>query len=57
MLNRNGFEHLKRLFLEFEKNPCYNNYEIIVVDNGSIDKSLIFLEKISKKLALAIINK
>jgi GT2 family glycosyltransferase len=56
ILNRNGIEHLERLFLDFEKNTLYNNYEIIIVDNGSTDESLMFLEKISKKLPLTIIK-
>jgi ABC-type polysaccharide/polyol phosphate transport system ATPase subunit/GT2 family glycosyltransferase len=56
ILNRNGIEHLERLFIDFEKNLIYKNYEIIVVDNGSTDKSLIFLEKISKGLPLTIIK-
>jgi GT2 family glycosyltransferase len=56
ILNRNGIEHLERLFLNFEKNLIYKNYEIIIVDNGSTDESLIFLEKISKKLPLTIIK-
>lgn len=47
VLNWNGLHFLKKTILpllEFN----YSNYEIIVVDNGSTDKSVKFLEKFKK---------
>ena len=40
ILNRNGLNHLKCLFDDFDKKTNYNNYEIIVVDNASCDESV-----------------
>ena len=45
ILNRNGLNHLKTLFKDFSKKTNYQNFEIIVVDNASTDKSVEFLEK------------
>ncbi|MBX2816150.1 MAG: glycosyltransferase [Saprospiraceae bacterium] len=45
ILNRDGFFHLKMLAEYFQKNTVYSNYEIILVDNGSVDGSLDFLEE------------
>lgn len=56
ILTRNGINHLKRLFRDFEKNIVYHNYEIIIVDNDSSDESIEFLEEISKDLPLRIIK-
>ncbi len=47
VLNRNGLEHLKRLFKNFKENIQYPSFEIIVVDNASSDDSITFLEKLS----------
>jgi O-antigen biosynthesis protein len=55
ILNRNGFDHLKNLFKNFKKNTIYPNYEIIVVDNNSCDKSVHFLN-LQKDLPLRIIR-
>jgi GT2 family glycosyltransferase/spore maturation protein CgeB len=56
ILNKNGIKHLKRLFKNFNENLQYPNYEIIIVDNGSDDDSIKFLEKISSDLPLTIIK-
>lgn len=56
ILNRNGFEHLKRLFKNFKENIQYPSYEIIVVDNASTDDSISFLEELSDTLPLIIIK-
>ena len=39
MLNRDGQEHLERLFKTFKEKTDYPNYEIIIVDNNSHDDS------------------
>ncbi|MBP2046660.1 glycosyltransferase family protein [Methanobacterium aggregans] len=56
ILNRNGLNHLKRLFKYFKEDIQYPNYEIIVVDNLSSDKSLSFLEELKNSLPLTIIK-
>ncbi|WJI08606.1 glycosyltransferase [Methanobacterium sp. CWC-01] len=56
ILNRNGMEHLKRLFKDFEKNIQYPNYEVLVVDNASTDDSVSFLEEIATEIPLNIIK-
>ncbi|MCL2115032.1 MAG: glycosyltransferase [Methanobrevibacter sp.] len=56
LINKNGINSLKRLFKNFEKDIVYPNYEIIVVDNNSNDKSIDFLEKKGKDLPLKIIK-
>jgi len=56
VLNRNGLGHLKRLFDNFSNNIHYPNYEIIVVDNASIDDSISFLEDLKNTLPLEIIE-
>lgn len=43
--NRNGLNNLKILFQSLKDNQFYNNFEIILVDNGSTDRSLDFIEK------------
>ncbi len=56
IINRNGLKHLERLFEDFEEKIQYPNYEIIVVDNDSQDKSLTFLEGLSESLPLKLIK-
>lgn len=46
ILTRNGINHLKRLFKDFDEKTNYSNYEIIVVDNASGDESVSFLKSL-----------
>jgi len=56
ILNKNGVEHLKRLFKEFKENCKYPVYEIIVVDNGSTDESVSYLKTLQDELPIKIIK-
>jgi len=56
ILNRNGLEHLKRLFKNFKKNIAYPAYEIIVVDNGSTDESISYLNALQSNLPIKIVK-
>gem|GEM_PF-336480 len=56
ILTKDGINHLKRLFVDFEYKLQYPNYEIIVVDNGSKDETIAFLEKLSKKLPIKLLK-
>lgn len=46
ILTRNGLNHLKRLFEDFDRKTNYSNYEIIVVDNASQDDSISYLKSL-----------
>lgn len=46
ILNRDGLNHLEKLFKDFQNNLEYTNYEILVVDNASTDDSIRFLEQL-----------
>lgn len=46
ILNRDGLNHLEKLFKDFQNNVEYTNYEILVVDNASTDDSIRFLEQL-----------
>ena len=56
ILTKDGINHLKQLFKDFKYNIQYPNYEIIVVDNASVDETMLFLEELSKKLPIKIIK-
>jgi O-antigen biosynthesis protein len=56
ILNRNGFNYLKKLFASIKKNTFYRNYEIVVVDNASQDDSIDYLEKNEFELPLRVIK-
>lgn len=46
ILNKDGLNHLKRLFDDFEYKANYSNFEIIVVDNASEDDSVNYLKSL-----------
>ena len=46
ILNKDGLNHLKRLFKDFDEKTNYSNYEIIVVDNASKDESVSYLKSL-----------
>jgi len=56
ILNKNGINHLKRLFKNFKENIQYPSYELIVVDNASTDDSISLLKQLSDNLPLKLIK-
>jgi spore maturation protein CgeB/GT2 family glycosyltransferase len=56
ILNRNGLDHLKILFSNWDENTLYSNYEIIIYDNNSVDNSKEFIDELSKKYSLTLIE-
>ena len=52
ILNRDGIDHLKRLFRDFDKKTNYSNYEIIVVDNASEDESVNYLKSLDLPITI-----
>ena len=51
-LTRNGLNHLKRLFEDFDEKTNYSNYEIIVVDNASDDDSVKYLNSLDLPITI-----
>ena len=56
ILNRNGLKHLKRLFKNFKENIEYPAYEIIIIDNGSSDESISYLNELKSILPIRIVK-
>ncbi len=55
IVNYNGEQYVKRLF-ESLSNQTYKDFEVIVVDNLSMDKSLEYIQKFKGKLKLRILK-
>lgn len=55
ILNRNGKDKLQILFNSLKKCNFYRNFEVIVVDNGSTDDSLTFMQSWAERLPLRVI--
>ncbi|MDB3887365.1 glycosyltransferase [bacterium] len=56
ILNRNGLKHLELLFSTWDQNTLYKNYEIIIYDNNSIDKSKEFINELPKRYSVKTIE-
>ena len=56
ILNRNGLHHLKRLFASLKQARFYDNYEVIVVDNGSTDGSQDYVKNNELKKPVKLIE-
>ncbi|MBR0270956.1 MAG: glycosyltransferase family 2 protein [Methanobrevibacter sp.] len=52
ILNKDGMNHLKRLFKDFDAKTNYSNYEIIVVDNASVDESVNYLKSLDLPITI-----
>lgn len=57
ILNRNGENLLDNLFSSIKENTIYPNYEIIILDNESIDSSLKLITTWSNNLPINLIYK
>lgn len=54
LVNHNGEAHLERLFDSFITSRFYPNYELIVVEQASVDNSMYILEQYRDRLPLRI---
>lgn len=55
ILNRNGAGLLQNLFLSLQAHNSYNNLELIVVDHGSSDDSLVLCYQWQDRLPITLI--
>ena len=56
ILNRNGLNHLKRLFKDFKFKTNYSNFEVILIDNDSTDESVSYIESLNVDFPIKIID-
>ena len=56
ILNKDGIEHLERLFNSINKYTTYKNFELIIVDNNSLDQSKTYLKKNQYNFNLRVIE-
>lgn len=54
VLNKNGANHLRRLFESFAVYNSYTNYKFIIIDHGSIDDSRDVCTRFSKDLPIDV---
>ncbi len=53
---RNGRKYIEQLFPSLKKNTLYTNYELIIVDNNSSDRTLEYVESWKDRLKLQYFN-
>lgn len=56
ILNWNGQKHLEK-FLPSVLATTYKNFEVVVADNGSVDNSVLFLEKFYPAIKIILLEK
>lgn len=56
IINRNGQDHLTRLFRSINKYNEYKNLEFVVVDNESTDNSLKVIDKYTEQFRIQVIK-
>lgn len=56
IVTHNGANHLRNLLPRLVENTNYPNWELIVVDNASVDDSINYLHTFEDKLALTLIK-
>lgn len=56
ILNRNGASHLKKLLPALRDRTDYPNFEVVLVDNGSTDGSVEFVESFRGRFPIKLIR-
>ena len=54
--NRNGLDNLVNLFDSFKNHTFYSNYELIIIDNASVDESIIFIDEQKVNYSIKLIR-
>lgn len=54
--NRNGLNNLINLFNSLKNSQFYNNYELIIVDNASVDESIIYIDEQKDNYSIRLIR-